>query len=109
MGAFRRKSPKRERLRLKAITTPVTPTLKDMTYRLRLEALLFPAYVCFDGEFDLDFRTPFRLQAVAAALDIPELSEVEPINGDAVGEETTFNEVLDEVAVIVHSHMTNES
>jgi len=103
---FRRKSPKREHIRLKSIQTPAAPTITDMTYRLKLDTLLYPAYVCFDGEFDLDFRAPYRLEAVADALEMPELIAAMPTQPIPEGEkEQALTAMLDEVAIIVHNYI----
>lgn len=103
--AFRRKSPEGERLRLKAVITPASPSINDLTYRLRLATLLFRAYVHFDGDLDLDMNTPERLQAIADALEMPELRSVirpMPIREE---DEDELEDEFDEVAIIVQNRI----
>mmetsp|Transcript_21748 Transcript_21748/g.47510 ORF Transcript_21748/g.47510 Transcript_21748/m.47510 type:complete len:339 (+) Transcript_21748:63-1079(+) len=105
--AFRRRAPERERLRLKALITPACPRINDLTYRLRLATILWPAYVNFDGDLDLDMNTPERLQAIADALDMPELRGVirpTPIREE---DEAALEEDFDEVTVIVQNRIVD--
>eukprot|EP00928_Gymnodinium_smaydae_P061131 TRINITY_DN45289_c0_g1_i1.p1 TRINITY_DN45289_c0_g1~~TRINITY_DN45289_c0_g1_i1.p1 ORF type:complete len:342 (-),score=78.85 TRINITY_DN45289_c0_g1_i1:89-1114(-) len=103
--AFRRRALERERLRLKALLTPASPSVADLTYRLRLATILFPAYVQFDGDLDLDMNTPERLQAIADALEMPELRDV--IRPTPIREEdqTALEEDLDEITIRVYQRL----
>jgi len=104
--AFRRKGSERERLRLKSVITPACPTVSDLTYRLRLATLLWRALVKFDGDVDLDMNTPERLQAIANALDMPELHNVirpTPIREE---DEAALEEDFDEVVILVQNRMS---
>jgi len=99
--AFRRPSPRGERLRMKTLTTPVGPPLGDLTYRLRLSTLLWPTYVNFNDDLDLDLNTADGLQAIARALGIPGLrSLIRPLPVREDDEEALAAE-FDKVAVIL--------
>lgn len=104
--AFTRQAPSaRENLRLKALLTTECPRLADLTYRLRLSSVLFPAYVSFDGDLDLDMNTPEELRAIACALDMPELASVirqMPIREE---DELSIDDDMDEMAVMVHNRL----
>jgi hypothetical protein len=110
--AFCRRSPERERLRLKTIVTPEAPMIRDLTYRLRLATLLWPAHVHFDGDMSIDMNAPpEKLQSLADVLNMPELHKHEcrlrpsPISEeDAEDEEALANE-FDEVAIAVHERV----
>jgi hypothetical protein len=102
---FHRKAPQRERLRLKAVVTPVSPLIADLTYRLRLATLLWPAYVHYDGDVDLDMNSQARLHAIADALEMPELRSVirpTPIREE---DEVALDEEFDEVAILVQNRI----
>jgi len=100
---FKRKGPERERLRVKAIATPQDPSIAELTYRLKMATILFPDYVAYNDDLILDMNTPERMQAIAAALKIPELKNVIrahiPPNG--IPEEEAQAE-LDELVMMVH-------
>lgn len=104
--AFHRKGPDRERLRMKSLITPVCPTISDLTYRLRLANLLWRAYVNFDGDLDLDMNTPDRLQAIADALDMPELRGVIRSTPIREEDEAAMEEEFDEVVMLVQERLT---
>jgi len=106
--AFRRKSPDAERLRVKAVTTPEQPRLIDLTYRLKLATLLWPGYVKFDGDLDIDMNSHEQLQTVANALDMPELFSIIRAMPIRDKDEEALNAEMDEVAIIVHSHYLAE-
>jgi len=103
--AFRRRTPARERLRVKTIVTPENPSLTDLIYRLRLGTLLLPAYVHFDGDLDIDMNNSASLTAVADALCMPELKRFNrpwPIMEE---DEEAFTADFDEVAMLVHDQV----
>lgn len=105
--ATQRLSSHRERLRTKALLLPTKPSLSEITLRLRFSRLLLPAYIHFDGCFDLDLRSAADpLQEIANALGIPQLGAL-PFPRHAWGrtpvpDEELAAEALDEVAVTVH-------
>jgi len=104
--AFCRRSPQNERLRLKTIVTTKDPMIRDLTYRLRLATLLWPAHVHFDGDMSIDMNAPAeKLQSFADALNMPDLHNLmrpSPISDE--DEEAVANE-LDEVAMAVHARV----
>jgi hypothetical protein len=104
--AFSRRSPKRERLRIKTIVTPQKPLIRDLTYRLRLGPILWPAMVRMDGDISVDMNArPEKLQSFAEALNMPELhSLIRPTPISDEDEEALVNE-LDEVAMTVHDRV----
>jgi hypothetical protein len=103
--AFRRRAPARESLRVKAIVTPLSPTIRDLAYRLRLATLLWPAYVNFDGDLDLNMNTPEQLYAIADSLCMPELRGlVRPLPISEEVEESLVDD-FDEVALLVHDRI----
>lgn len=97
--AFHRKSPEREHIRLKAITTPSGPSIADLTLRLRLGYVLFPAYVQYDGEIDLDMNTPDRMQNIANCLEMPEIMSIMRTRTD----KSKQTEKLDELAMMLQT------
>lgn len=103
--AWRRRSPDRERLRIKTLISPSSPSIAALTYRLRLQTLLWPAYVKYDGDLDFDMNTPEGLRVCAEALGLPELKSVIRPQlrdcKDTVEEEDAITWELDEVAVAV--------
>jgi len=104
--AFSRKSPKRERLRLKTIVTPPEPMIRDLTYRLRLATLLWPAHVHLDDDMRIDMNaSPEQLQSFADALKMPELHNL--IRPTPISEEDdrAFEAEFDEVAMAVHDRV----
>jgi hypothetical protein len=63
--AFCRRSPQHERLRLKTIVTTGEPMIRDLTYRLRLATLLWPAHVHLDEDMRIDMNaSPEKLFVV---------------------------------------------
>jgi len=104
--AFGRRSPEREHLRLKTIVTSCEPLIRDLTYRLRLATLLWPAHVHFDGDMSVDMSAPpEKLQSFADALNMPELVDLirpSPISDE--DEEALAND-FDEVAMAVHDRV----
>jgi len=104
--AFCRRSPGREHLRLKTILTPPEPMIRDLTYRLRLATLLWPAYVHLDGDMSVDMNAPpEQLQSFADALNMPELHDlIRPMPISEEDEEALAND-LDEVAMAVHDRV----
>jgi hypothetical protein len=105
--AFRRKGSERENLRLKAIITPVSPTLRDLTYRLKLATLWLPALVKFDGDLDVDMNTPDQIHAIADGLGMPELRNVIRQLPLAPEDEANLDAELDELAVIVQNRVVD--
>jgi len=106
--AFRRNGPARERLRLKATTTPANPSLKQLTSRLKFELILFPAYVYHDGDIDLNMNTPERLQALANALDMPEMTDVIATISEGCEEHQWLtDQQADELAMLVHGKVAS--
>jgi len=103
---FGRKSSDRERLRLKTIVTAMDPMIRDLTYRLSLATLLWPAHVHYDGDMSIDLNAPpEKLQSFADALNMPELHKLmrpSPITEE--DEEVMANE-FDEVAIAVHGRV----
>jgi len=111
--AFHRKSPARENIRVKTLLTPGQPTLVELISRMKLAIVLFPAYVYHDGDIDLDMNTPERMQAIADALDMPEMKDViasiDTINeGDSEEEKEWLTErQTQELAVLVHEKVAS--
>lgn len=103
--AFKRKGPDREKLRLKCIITPEGPAIRDMIYRLSVAALMWPAYVVYDGDLDIDMNTDHQLRAIAHALDMPELAN--SIRTFPITEEDleALVDELDNVALLVHDQV----
>ena len=83
-------------------TTPEAPSLADLTYRLRLVSLLLPAYVQFDGDIDVDMNTPDRLQAIADALEMPDLRGRIQSQSLADAEDPAVLQSLDELKAFVN-------
>eukprot|EP00930_Biecheleria_cincta_P039781 TRINITY_DN27315_c0_g1_i1.p1 TRINITY_DN27315_c0_g1~~TRINITY_DN27315_c0_g1_i1.p1 ORF type:complete len:445 (-),score=77.61 TRINITY_DN27315_c0_g1_i1:129-1463(-) len=105
----------RERLRIKSIILPTAPDLGELTLQLRVWSLLLPVCARFDGELDMDLSmssTPF--EDLSAALQMPLLARLQPpcpyLELEAVGEisepdcvdQQTIDEMLDELAVMLH-------
>jgi hypothetical protein len=83
--------------------------MRDLTYRLRLATLLWPAHVHFDGDMSIDMNAPpEKLQSFADALNMPELHKHEcrmrPSSISEEDEEALANE-FDEVAMAVHERI----
>lgn len=109
----RRRAPRRERLRVKAVITPGGPPLANLTWFLRVATLLWPAYVYFDGDLDLNLNGEEALLDIAAALGMPELPSAikapPPAGAPAAAseeEESELVESLVEVAYLVHRHIS---
>lgn len=100
---FQRASPERERIRLKVFLTPTKPSIKDLTYRLRLTTVLIPVYISYDGDIDLDMNTPDRLRAIADALEMPQLREAIHPTPIVEEDEQHLSNTIDEVAVILRN------
>jgi len=111
--AFHRKSPARENIRVKTFLTPGQPTLVELISRMKLAIVLYPAYVYHDGDIDLDMNTPERMQAIADALDMPEMKDViasiDTIKeGDSEEEKEWLTErQTQELAVLVHEKVAS--
>lgn len=74
---FTRNSPRKEKLRAKTIVLPTAPSITEITLRLRFSRLMLPAYVHFDGDFDIDLSCgDDPLRTIAEALDMPQLAAV---------------------------------
>jgi len=102
---FNRRSPEREFIRLKTVTTPREPRLIDLTYRLRAVCVLWPAYVNYDGCLELDMNNREQFGVVAEALGMPELMDVlRPMPIPEEEEEAAMDD-MDEIALIVHDRM----
>lgn len=107
---FTRVSPPREDIRTKVIVVPTKPTLKELTLRLRFGEILLPAYVHHDGDIDLDLPAlPDPLQAIASALDIPQLGSLQfPRFAWGAGPDPTEEEIrtaLEELSTTVQEEM----
>lgn len=104
---FRRRGPDRENIHLKCIVTPEEPPIRDMIYRLNVAALLWPMYVAFDGDLDVDMNTPEQLRGIARALDMPELASfIRPFPISAEEQEDLVEE-LDELTVLIHDRISD--
>mmetsp|Transcript_90440 Transcript_90440/g.193933 ORF Transcript_90440/g.193933 Transcript_90440/m.193933 type:complete len:381 (+) Transcript_90440:168-1310(+) len=108
---FKRNPAFKERVRTKTLVLPTSPTLTEITLRLRFSRLMLPAYVHFDGDFDLDLsRAEDPLEAIAEALRIPELAAV-PFSRHAWGrgplqqKDVEVSDSLADVAFTVHDAM----
>jgi hypothetical protein len=104
--AFCRRSPEHERLRLKTIVTTAEPMMRDLTYRLSLATLLWPAQVHLDEDMHIDMNaSPEKLQSHADALKMPELHNlIRPTPVSEEDEEALAAE-FDEVAIAVHNRV----
>jgi len=106
---FRRHSgPPREHVRTKTIIEPTEPSLSELTHRLRFLRAILPAYVRFDGDFDLHLHEAADpMGAVSEALGMPQLSALH-ISRHAWGREPAptdkshFSEALSEIVIAVH-------
>lgn len=108
--SWRRKGPKRECLRTKAVVLPEDPTLTQLTLSLQLLQILLPAYVNLDGDIDANFKEaedPWK--ELADGLQIPEMAQIpfpqhvwgraqEPSQAEAT-------EALDQVAILLHEKL----
>merc|ERR1712190_396558 len=102
---WRRKTPARERLRIKTIVTPTCPGIKALTNRLRIANAIMPAYINFDGNLDVDLNTPDRLRAIADALEMPELRNVIPEEPLEEVDEAKMEADLTELTAILHDRL----
>jgi len=105
---FKRNPIRKECLRTKAIILPTAPSLTEITLRLRFSRVMLPAYVHFDGDFDLDLScADDPLQAIADALHMPQLAAV-PFSRHAWGrvplqqKDREVSEALADLAYTVH-------
>jgi len=111
--SFSRKCTANERLRTKAILLPGAPSLSELALRLQFSKLMLPAYVHFNGDFDLDLRSASDpLREIAKALGIPQLGDL-PFPRHAWGrtpvpEDNVAAAALDELAVTVHGSLFQE-
>jgi len=104
--AFCRRSPEHERLRIKTIVTPTEPMIRDLTYRLRLATLLWPAHVHLDEDMCIDMNaSPDKLQSFAVALKMPELHTLIRSTPISEEDEEAFAAEFDEVAMVVHDRV----
>mmetsp|Transcript_139156 Transcript_139156/g.259492 ORF Transcript_139156/g.259492 Transcript_139156/m.259492 type:complete len:332 (+) Transcript_139156:64-1059(+) len=97
---FRRSGPNRENLRTKCIVTPEAPALRDMTYTLSMTALLWPVFVAYDGDMDVNMNDMDDFRSSVNALGMPELKSLIRAFPIIEDREEWTNE-LDELAVIV--------
>jgi hypothetical protein len=77
--AFRRVPPrgKEERLRAKCLLLPTSPSVSELTLRLRFHKLLLKTYVDVDRDFDLDLTAATDpLSEIGKALDLPRLASL---------------------------------
>jgi hypothetical protein len=102
--AFTRKAPARERLRLKTILTQEEPALRDLTYRLRLATLLFPAHVHVDGDMSIDLNVCPEKE-FADALNMPELHNLIRLSPISEEDEKALADEFDEVVMAVHGRV----
>mmetsp|Transcript_30675 Transcript_30675/g.55648 ORF Transcript_30675/g.55648 Transcript_30675/m.55648 type:complete len:492 (+) Transcript_30675:45-1520(+) len=66
-----------EKLRVKTLLLPGCPSVTEISLRLRFSKAMLPAYVYFDGDFDLDLQTAVDpLLAIAEGLKMGELGKV---------------------------------
>jgi len=64
--SFKRVPIGKERLRTKSQLVPVEPTVSELALRLRFCKLMLPAYIFYDGDFEVDLQSaPVPLTAVA--------------------------------------------
>eukprot|EP00927_Polykrikos_kofoidii_P015054 TRINITY_DN16683_c0_g1_i2.p1 TRINITY_DN16683_c0_g1~~TRINITY_DN16683_c0_g1_i2.p1 ORF type:complete len:320 (+),score=36.91 TRINITY_DN16683_c0_g1_i2:87-1046(+) len=65
-------------LRIKSVLVPSQPTVSEVTLRLQYLKLISPAFVCHDGDIDLDLRNVDNsFEAIADALDMDDLSDAD--------------------------------
>jgi len=63
-----------EPVRIKTILVPASPSITELTLRLRMSTCLMLAHVRFDGDIDCDLdQDPDPMQHIADTLEIPEL------------------------------------
>jgi len=73
--SFKRVPVGKERLRTKSQVLPATPTVSELALRLQFCKLMLPAYIFYDGDFEMDLqRGVDPLESIAEALDMPELA-----------------------------------
>lgn len=110
---FRRTPLGKEQVRTKTLILPTAPSLSEIALRMQFSRLMLPAYVRFDGDFDLDLREARDpLEEIGKALRMPQLAEL-PLSRHAWGlvppptqeEEEEVAEALAEVALAVHTSM----
>jgi len=65
--------PRRERLRTKTVLTPRGLSVSELTLQLELASMLLPAYVRFNGSFDLKLAQSDPFSAIATTLRMPQL------------------------------------
>lgn len=77
---FRRVSPAREQLRTKALTVPTSPTMGEITARLKCARLLLQPFVTFDGDLSIKLDgQEDPLEVFGQALEMPEIRRLTPL------------------------------
>jgi len=108
--SFRRVPHGVEKLRTKALILPTSASLSEITMRLQFSVIMLPAYVAFNGDFDVDLAdADDPLLAIGEALGIPELAKL-PFSRHAWGrapppENDEVASSLAELAVTVHDRL----
>jgi len=73
--SFKRVPVGKECLRTKSQLLPAEPSVSELALRLQFCKLMLPAYIFYDGDFEMDLqRGVDPLESIAEALDMPELA-----------------------------------
>lgn len=104
--AEERRTSERGELRAKALTVPPKQSLQEMTFSLQLTRTLLPALVRYDGSLDEVMASERPLDALAEALDLPELAE---LASPSLEDPAQVEAYIAEVAELLQGAMANDA